>query len=160
MKFLIESVIIHINFNSLIHLLNCLYIHTYKSHLAKSIIFSILSYQIFSNINVVCIRFIITSIERQCQFNSNDICISFTKQKKRKRKNDRSYIFIVCPRSDQPVCIYPSFRALNSVKDIYIYIYQHNYSRRRRRRKKELSSRCSFLLHHLSRFLLVQLYSY
>ena len=35
---------------------------------------------------------------------------------------DHVYVFIVCPKSDQPVCICPSIRALNNVKHIYIYI--------------------------------------
>jgi len=36
---------------------------------------------------------------------------------------DHVYVFIVCPKSDQPVCICPSIRALNNVKHIYIYVY-------------------------------------
>jgi hypothetical protein len=54
---------------------------------------------------------------------------------KRKKKNDRLYVFIVCPKSDQPVCICPFFRALNSVKDIYIY--QHKYQKETEKEEEE-----------------------
>ena len=81
------------------------------------------------------------------------------------KKKLRDHIFIVCPRSDQPVCICPSFRALNNVKDIHISI--DTITNRERREEDERGGGggggeikyCHRL--HLSRifFFLVQFYS-
>ena len=120
-----RDVTMHINFNSFI---NEITMCADESICARSIILSTLSYQTL----VICTSFIVQQLIKTSSTRLDQLdfmrCLTistsffFFFSSAGKEYDRRAHSLIDCPRSDQPVCICPSIRALNNVKKMHMCV--------------------------------------